>query len=134
MNTSISSTALWTGKIIQGLLCLFLLFDSGMKIIKQSKSIEATKQIGLPESCIQLLGFYLLIATILFIIPRTSMHGILMLIAYLGGATAITFLNKPEDWSFLFPVVFALLILLSLYLQNINFRNILSFKQLNTFH
>lgn len=128
MNTTISSTALWTGKIIQGLLCLFLLFDSGMKIIKQSKSIEATKQLGLPESCIQLLGFYLLVATILYIIPRTSVHGILLLIAYLGGATAITFLNKPEGWGFIFPVIFALLILLSFYLQNIYFRNMLSFK------
>lgn len=122
MSTTISSTALWAGKIIQGLLCLFLLFDSGMKIIKQSKSIEATKQLGLPESCVQFLGFYLLAATVLYIIPRTSIHGTLLLIAYLGGATAITYLNKPTTLWFLFPVVFAVLIAVAEYLQNINFR------------
>lgn len=127
-NETVSTTALWTGRVLKILLCLFLLFDCSMKIIKHSKSMEGTKQFGLPENCVQFLGLYLLTATVLYIIPKTSIHGILLLIAYLGGATAITYLNKPTTYGFLFPVVFAILIVIAEYLQNITLKNIITFK------
>lgn len=128
MGTKISTTALWTGRIMQRLLCLFLLFDSTMKIIKHSKSIEGTKRFGLPGSCVQFLGCYLLAATLLYIFPRTAIHGILLLIAYLGGATAMTYLSDPSGWGFIFPIVFTLLLVLTKYLQDIGFRSIFSLK------
>ena len=130
MNTeTISTAAVWTGRVLKIMLCIFLLFDCSMKIIKHSKSIEGTKQFGLPENCVQFLGFYLLAATVLYIIPKTPFHGILLLIAYLGGAAAITYLNKPTTFGFLFPIVFAVLIVVAEYLQNINLRNIIIYKQ-----
>ena len=127
-NITVSATALWTGRILKGLLCLFLFFDCSMKIIKHNKSVEGTKDFGLPESSVQFLGFYLLASTVLYINPKTSIHGIFLLIAYLGGATAITYLNKPATFGFLFPVIFAAFLLVAEWLQNINVRNIVSFK------
>lgn len=125
---TISLTILWAGRILKGLLCLFLLFDGTMKIIKHSKSMESTIQLGVPANSIQFLGIFLLAATILYGIPRTSGYGILALLAYLGGATAVTYLSKPTTYGFLFPVVFAALVVIVEYMQNVNFRSILSLK------
>ena len=87
----ISKPIWWTGTILKVLLCLFLLFDAIMKVIKNQQSVESTMKIGLPESCVQFLGAYILVSTALYINQRTVMMGCLFLLAYLGGAVAITY-------------------------------------------
>lgn len=126
MEKTIPLAALWTGRILKGLLCLFLVFDATMKIIKHAKSVEGTVQFGLSESSVPLLGFYLLVATVLYLIPKTSIYGILFLMAYLGGATAVALV--AAEGAYLFPVAFAAFLIIAEYLQNINFRTILNFK------
>ena len=127
-NIKVSSAALWTGRILKGLLCLFLLFDSLMKIIKHPESVEGTIEFGLTENSVQVLGFYLFTATVLYILAKSSIYGMLLLVAYLGGATAITFIDRPDTFWFLFPVSFAILLVIAEYLQSSKFRNFLSFK------
>jgi hypothetical protein len=58
----------WIGTILKGLITLFLLFDAIMKIIKNPQAVEGTKQLGLPENCLMVLGAYLFIYCY-FIIP-----------------------------------------------------------------
>ncbi|GAO43125.1 DoxX family protein [Flavihumibacter petaseus] len=125
MDSSVSTTALWAGRILKILLCLFLVFDSTMKIIRHSTSVEGTKQFGLPDASVRFLGIYLFVITILYIVPKTTIAGVLLLIAYLGSATAIMYQHQPQGWGFLFPVVFAILIVTAEHLQNASFRNIL---------
>ena len=115
-------TRLWPGRILKGLVSLFLLFDAVMKIIEHQKYVEGTEQLGLPVSSVQPLGIYLLIATVLYNIPGTILLGGLLLTAYLGGAVAITFAANAGGHPYVFPVVFAVMIWLAEYLQNENFR------------
>ena len=123
--TIISKPLWWTGAILKGLLCLFLLLDAIMKLIKSSPSVDGTKQLGLPENCVQFLGIYLLISTVLYIYPRTVIMGSLFLFAYLGGAVAITYLANVGGHSYIFPIVFAVFILLAEFLRNTTVRNII---------
>jgi|SRR5882724_2029145 len=110
-----SKAALWTGRIITALCVLFLLFDAIMKVIREAHTIEASIRLGWPENSTQGLGIVLLICTILYIIPRTAVFGAILLTAYLGGATAIQMrVGSP----ILFPVIFAVVVWLGLYLRD----------------
>ena len=120
----ISKSAWWAGTILKGLLCLFLVFDAGMKVIKSAPSVEGTLQLGLPESCIQFLGLYLLFGTGLYLYPRTVVMGMLFLTAYLGAAVAIMYRANIGGHSYLFPLVFAILLVVAEFLRNEKVREI----------
>ena len=109
---------IWVGRILKILLLLFLLFDAIMKIIKISYVLKATSQLGLPEPSIQPIGFYLLAATILMAVPRTTLLGGLLLTAYLGAAAGITFVAKLGGHPYLFPIAFCILLWVAELLQN----------------
>ncbi|HEX9509159.1 MAG TPA: DoxX family protein [Puia sp.] len=125
----ISKPIWWTGTILKGLLCLFLAFDAIMKLINNSQSVEGTKQMGLPESSVQFLGIYLLLSTILYIYPRTVMLGMLFLSAYLGAAVGITYRANIGGHPYIFPIVFAMFIVIVEFLRNGKIRNIVPFAK-----
>jgi hypothetical protein len=78
----------WAGRIISGLPTLFLLVDAAMKLFKPPVVVEATKQLGYPDSVIVGLGLVLLACTLLYVVPGTSTLGAILLTGYLGGAVA----------------------------------------------
>jgi len=59
-----------------------------MKLFKPPVVIQATVQLGYPESIIVGIGIALLASTFLYVIPRTSILGAILLTGYLGGAVA----------------------------------------------
>ncbi|WP_080779259.1 DoxX family protein [Chryseobacterium phocaeense] len=120
-----TTTVLWIGKILKILVCLFFVFDAVMKVIKSKSSVDATVQLGLPPNCVQFIGAILLIATALYAFPKTSFYGLLLVLAYLGGAVAIMYASKPDSLSFLFPLVFGLLAVIAEYFLNDSFRKAL---------
>ncbi|MCO4294095.1 DoxX family protein [Solitalea sp. MAHUQ-68] len=120
---------LWVGRVLQLFTSLFLLFDAIMKIIKHPKYVEGTLQLGLPESCIQVLGFYLLLSTMLYIQSRTRVLGGLFLTAYLGGAAAISYAAQSGGHSYLFPIVFTTMIWIAEYLQDDQLKSVLPLKK-----
>src|SRR5574341_1081927 len=76
----------WAGGILSTLLAVFLLLDGVMKVAKPGFVVEATVQLGYPESVIVGLGIVLLACTALYVIPRTAVLGAILLTGYLGGA------------------------------------------------
>jgi hypothetical protein len=79
---------LWTGRIISALVVAFLALDAAMKLAVLAPVVEATTRLGFATSTIRPIGAVLLVATLLFAIPRTAVAGALLVTAYLGGATA----------------------------------------------
>ena len=108
---------LWTGRIISTLLILFLLMDAVMKLIKPSFVIQSTIQLGYQESVILGLGIVLTLATILFIMPRTTVLGAILLTGYLGGAVASQLRAGAGAFPVLFPAIFGTLLWTSLVLR-----------------
>src|SRR5215469_18169412 len=86
-----SKLTLWGGRVIRGLVVLFLLFDGVTKIIRAPAALAATAQLGFSASQIVGIGALLLACTIVYVIPGTSILGAILLTGYLGGATAIQF-------------------------------------------
>jgi len=83
---SVSNKGLWAGRIISALLVLFLLFDSGLKVMKLAPAVEGTARLGYPTSLVLPIGIAEMICVVLFVIPRTSILGAILLTGYLGAA------------------------------------------------
>lgn len=79
-----SKKALWAGRIISALPALFLLMDVGMKLFKAAVVVEETVRLGYPDVMFGL-GLVLLACTVLYVIPKTSVLGAILLTGYLGG-------------------------------------------------
>jgi hypothetical protein len=119
---SVSKGALWGGRIIGWLISLFLIVDAVAKLFKPAAVVEATVRLGYQESTIVPLGITLLVCTIFYLIPATSVLGAILLTGYLGGAVA----THVRAYEGLFPIVFAVsfgvLIWLSLYIRDVRLR------------
>jgi hypothetical protein len=115
-STKISKRELWTGRGMSGLSALFLLLDGVMKLIKPAPVVDGTVRLGYPESVIVKLGIVLIICTVLYLIPRTSILGAILLTGYLGGAVATHVrVGDPLFSHILFPTYLGLLIWGGLY-------------------
>jgi len=77
----VSRKKLWAGRIISALPVVFLLVDSIMKIFKPPVVVKATVELGYAETVIVSLGILLLTCTVLYVIPRTSLLGAILLTA-----------------------------------------------------
>src|SRR5215469_1459009 len=79
---SVSKKSLWVGLIISTLIVLFLLFDGGVKVIKMASAAEATVHVGYPARLVVPIGIAELICVALFVFPRTSILGAILLTGY----------------------------------------------------
>ena len=127
---SVSKKRLWASRIICALVVLFLLFDSGLKVMKLAPAIEATARLGYPTRLVFAIGISELICVVLFVIPRTSILGAILLTGYLGGATA-TQVRLEDPW-FFFPVVIGVLVWLGLYLRDERLRALVPLRSFPT--
>jgi hypothetical protein len=92
--------------------------DAGMKLFKPSFVVQATIQLGYPESVIVGIGFVLLASTALYLVPRTAILGAILLTGYLGGAVASKVRVESGWFDLVFPVVFGVLLWGGLWLRD----------------
>ena len=123
-NQAISNRALWAGRIISTLPALFLLIDGIMKLVKPRVVVEATAQLGYPESVIVGIGIVLLACTILYLIPRTATFGAILLTGYLGGAVATHVRISGPLFNIIFPVILGAMLWGGLYLRDQRVRSL----------
>lgn len=115
----ISKGRLWTSRILSGIVILFMLFDSIFKLAASNLVMESSPDLGFQAHHIIPMGVLGLIPTILYLIPRTAILGVVLLTAYFGGAIATHFrLDNPLFSHTLFPVYLALLAWGGLWLRN----------------
>ncbi len=114
------------GWIVSGLVGLFLLADAAMKLIRLPIVIETTVSLGWPEGSAVPLGIILLISTLLYLYPRTSLFGAILLTGYLGGAIAThARIGSPLFTHTLFGSYVAILMWFGLVLRDAKLRSIL---------
>ena len=129
IQNSVSKAALWGGRIMSWFAALFLLLDGVMKLFRPAVVVEATVKLGYPESVILPLGIVLTISTALYLIPRTSVLGAILLTGYLGGAVA-THVRVGEGWfPISFPIIFGILLWGGLYLRDQRLRKLIPLLQ-----
>lgn len=112
-----SKTALWAGRILSALVVLFALFDGVTKVMKEPHVMQASAQLGYANHLIPVIGIILLICTVLYAIPWTSILGAVLLTGYLGGAVASQMRIGNPLFEDVFPIIFGVLVWLGLFLR-----------------
>jgi hypothetical protein len=113
-----SRTQLWAGRIVTGLTTLFMLMDGIMKIVKPAPVLEANAKLGYPLATLSGIGLALIACTVIYVIPRTSIFGAILLTGYLGGAVASQVRAGSGWFELVFPVLFAILVWGGLWLRD----------------
>jgi hypothetical protein len=119
----ISKKVVWAGRVVSGLVALFLLFDGGMKLLRPAVVVEATRQLGYPESAITGIGVVLLACTLLYVFHRTAIFGAILLTGYMGGAVASQVRVGAGWFNVMFAVMFGVLVWGGLWLRDPRVRN-----------
>ncbi len=120
-----SKKRLWAGRILSGLLTLFLLFSAAMSFTKLPAVKQGGAHLGYPESLGLAIGILLLTCTALYAIPRTSVLGAILLTGYLGGATA-SHIRVGDP--FYVPILVGVLVWLGLYLREDRLRALIPLR------
>jgi hypothetical protein len=113
----VSKARFWAGAIIAGLVVVFFIFDAVAKLIQVEAVIKASEQLGLPLSVTPAIGFLLLFCTLIYVIPRTSVLGAILLTGYLGGAIAIHLRAGNGAFPIVFAATFGVLVWVALVLR-----------------
>ncbi|MCM3700290.1 DoxX family protein [Paenibacillus macerans] len=119
MTEKISKGRLWTGRIMSGIVILFMLFDGISKLFKPAIVVEGTVTLGFAEHHIVTIGVLALLSTVLYAIPRTAILGAVLLTAFYGGVVATQIrVDAPLFSNTLFAVYLAILAWAGLWLRN----------------
>lgn len=105
----------WAGRIVTAIPVLMLLASGAMKLMKLPPVMATFSTLGFAESAVTGIGILELACTALYLIPRTSVLGAILLAAYLGGATCS---HVRIGEAFIAPVAVGVLVWVGLYLRD----------------
>ena len=121
----VSKRMLWAGRVAGALPVLMLLFSGTMKLAKPAPVVEEFARLAYPESVVLGIGILELACTVVYVIPRTSVLGAILLTGYLGGATA-THVRVGDP--FVAPVIGGALVWLGLFLRDERLRELIPLR------
>jgi hypothetical protein len=124
-----STPAMWAGTVSGGLAVAFLIVDSVGKLLEVQPVIDGTRQLGYSPEVVFSLGVTLLVCVLLYLMPRTSLLGAVLLTGYLGGAVATHVrVDSPLFTHTLFPTYLAALLWAALFLRDVRLRVFLPWR------
>ena len=103
--TAVSKKKLWAGRILSAIPVLFLIFDGAIHVMKPAPVEEAFSRLGYPLSVALPLGLVEFACITIYVVPRTSVLGAILLTGYLGGAVATHVRVGDPLFNILFPVI-----------------------------
>jgi hypothetical protein len=124
-----SKKVVWAGGIVSGLASLVFAMSAMMKLKGGAGAAQMFAHLGLSESLILPIAILELASLVIYLLPRTSVLGGILLTGYMGGAI-LAHLRVGEP-----PVVQALLgilVWLGLYLRESRLRALLPLRGLAT--
>jgi hypothetical protein len=122
-------SAMRVGMVLTTLAALFLTFDTVLKVLALGPAVEGTVALGYPVGSVRVIGLIELVCLVLYLVPRTSVLGALMLTGYLGGAIATHVrIGNPLFTHILFPTYVAVFIWGGLWLRDRRLRELLPLR------
>jgi hypothetical protein len=118
----VSKKMLWAGYICSAIPVLMLLMSGVMKLLKPAQLVEEFARLGYGENLAVAIGIVEIGCTLVYLYPRTSVLGAILLTGYLGGATATHV--RIGDPTFFGPVILGVLVWLGLYFRDSRLRTL----------
>ena len=128
----VSISARLLGRILSGLVILFLLLDGAIKLVPWPVVTETLDRMGYgsSETLARSLGIITIVCTVLYSIPPTSILGATLLTGYLGGAMASHLrIGSPLFTHVLFGFYLGLMLWGGLWLRDRNLRTFIPFRR-----
>ena len=119
---------LWIGRVLSLWPVYIVVMSATWKLTRNPWYVGEFARIGWPESALPLLAFLQLGSLLLFLIPRTSVLGAVLLTGYLGGAIA-TYVRMGEPYPVLVPLSTSLIAWLGIYLREERLRALLPIRR-----
>ena len=121
-----SPAVLWTGRILTGLFALFMLGASiSPKLLRLPIAEETMAQLGWPPGYAVMIGIIELACLVLYLLPRTSLFGAMLMMGLLGGAIATQIrAGSPLFSHVLFSVYLGLFMWGGLWLRDARLRGL----------
>lgn len=124
-SAAISKTALWAGRILSTLPVLLFFFTGTFCLLKPEAARQGFAHYGYPDYAVLRIVAVEIACAILYVVPRTSVLGAILLTGYLGGATA-THVRVGEP--FFLPIVVGIVVWLGLYLRDARLRALVPWR------
>ena len=128
----VSLPARLLGRILSGLVIVFLLLDGAIKLVPWPVVTETLDRMGYSssETLARSLGIITIVCTVLYSIPPTSILGAILLTGYLGGAMASHVrIGSPLFTHVLFGLYLGLMVWGGLWLRDRNLRTLVPFRR-----
>ncbi len=113
-----TKAALWTGRVMSGVMTLLFIVDGVTKLIPIQPVVAGMKEAGIALELARPIGLAVLVPAVLYAIPQTAVLGAVLLTGFLGGAMAAhlrdTTPQLPHD---LFILLLGILTWLGLWLR-----------------
>ena len=122
----------WTGRILSGLVIVFLMIDGAIKLVPWPIVTETMDRMGYgsSETLARSLGLIAIVCTVLYSIPPTSILGAILLTGYLGGAMASHVrIGNPLFTHTLFGLYLGLMVWGGLWLRDRNLQALIPFRR-----
>jgi DoxX-like family len=118
----------WTGRIVSVLPVLIVLMSSRWKLTSAPFYVQEWGRIGWKVQDLPFIASLQLGAILLYVIPRTSVLGAVILTGYLGGAIA-SYVRIGALYPPLVPLTTAILAWLGIYLRDKRLRQLLPLRR-----
>jgi hypothetical protein len=113
-----SKGMLWTGRVLSGLMASLFVLDGVGHLMKPAPVAEAFARLGYPLSASVGIGVLALICTALYVTPRTSVLGAILLTGYLGGAVSTHVRAGSTLFEMIFPVILGVLMWAGIFVRD----------------
>jgi len=126
----VSKKSLWAGRIISGIPVLMLLLSGVLKLLRPAGAgvVEEFARLGYAENVALGLGILEIACTVVYVIPRTSVLGAILLTGYLGGAVATHVRIGDPLFKVLMPIIFGVMFWGGLYLREDRLRALIPLR------
>jgi hypothetical protein len=119
---------LWTGRVLSALPALLMVFSASMKLSHAPSMLESwTGRFGFQENALTGIGLLELACVVLYVVPRTSVLGVVLMTGYLGGA--IVTHVRIGDASAIMPFVLGVIAWAGLYLRETRLHTLLPLRK-----
>ncbi len=124
MNPSRRTT--WAVRILTTLVILPFTLSGIMKVMHAPMVVEGFTRMKIPEGAILFIGIVELSCLALYLVPRTTVLGTLLLTGYLGGAVLANIINRSD---FIHALVIGLIVWAGAWLRVAELRTLIPIYQ-----
>ena len=125
IDSTSSSKFLWAGRFTSAIPVIALLASGLIKSSNAAQVVEGFATFGYLQKLLLPIGLTEILCTILYLIPRTSVLGAVLVTGYLGGATA-THVRISD--AFIPPVILGIIVWGGLYFRDSRLRALLPLR------